>query len=79
MSPSCDVRKESFNNFSKYVQLFCRKGRLRLSKMILNGANHSGMIGYAISIFKDAIVEGNEKDKNWVAFYATREKVHYFE
>lgn len=51
------IRKEAVKLISIHVNKFEYKGRCMLIKYILNNSNHSGMIGYAISLYKNSIEE----------------------
>ena len=49
-----DVRQQSFKIFDRYFSKFSEdSGRYRLINIIIEMANHSGIIGYAISKIKD--------------------------
>nr|XP_026486799.1 glomulin-like isoform X1 [Vanessa tameamea] len=49
------LRKEAVKLISNHINKFEYKGRCMLIKYILNNANHSGMIGYAITLYKNSI------------------------
>lgn len=51
------IRKESVKMITEHVNKFEYKGRCLLIKYILNVANHSGMIGFAITLYKDSLDE----------------------
>ncbi|CAH2091265.1 unnamed protein product [Euphydryas editha] len=51
------IRKEAVKLISIHINKFEYKGRCMLIKYVLNNANHSGMIGYAISLYKNSIEE----------------------
>ncbi|KPI91685.1 Ubiquinone biosynthesis protein COQ9, mitochondrial [Papilio xuthus] len=55
------IRKTAVNLISVHVNKFQYKGRCLLIKYIFEIANHSGMIGYAITLYKNSI---NEAFKN---------------
>lgn len=49
------VRKISVTLMGLYINKFTYKGRCMLIKYLIETANHSGMIGYAITLFKNSI------------------------
>ncbi|XP_013140127.1 PREDICTED: glomulin-like isoform X1 [Papilio polytes] len=51
------IRKTAVNLISIHVNKFQYKGRCLLIKYVLEIANHSGMIGYAITLYKNSINE----------------------
>ncbi|XP_069359143.1 glomulin-like isoform X2 [Maniola hyperantus] len=51
------MRKESVKIITDHVNKFEYKGRSLLIKYILSVANHSGMIGYAITLYKNSLDE----------------------
>lgn len=51
------VRLNALNSIGSYIKKFDYKGKVMLIKYLIHGANHSGMIGYAITQFKDALHE----------------------
>lgn len=52
-----DIRKKSVKMIGDHINKFDFKGRVMLIEFLLGEANHSGMIGYAISIYKNSIDE----------------------
>ncbi|XP_041986715.1 glomulin-like [Aricia agestis] len=51
------LRKESVVILGTLVNKFDYKGRCSLIKYMIDNANHSGMIGYAISLYKNSLDE----------------------
>ncbi|XP_013190687.2 glomulin isoform X1 [Amyelois transitella] len=51
------IRKKSVTLISNHVNKFEYKGRCMLIKHLLGVTNHSGMIGYTISLYKNSIDE----------------------
>ncbi|XP_072947201.1 glomulin-like [Epargyreus clarus] len=51
------IRKYAVNLIKSHIHKFEHKGRCILIKYIINVANHSGMIGYVISLYKENINE----------------------
>ncbi|XP_023940320.1 glomulin isoform X1 [Bicyclus anynana] len=62
------VRKESVKIISDHVNKFEYKGRLLLIKYMLSVANHSGMIGYAITLYKNSLDEAFKEPELPVCF-----------
>ncbi|KAI5645468.1 hypothetical protein NE865_02555 [Phthorimaea operculella] len=57
------VRKNALKLLGAHVTKFDYKARCMLIKYILDIANHSGMIGYAITLYKNSIDEAFNHDK----------------
>ncbi|CAG5025472.1 unnamed protein product [Parnassius apollo] len=55
------IRKNAVNLIGIHINKFEYKGRCMLIKCLLEIANHSGMIGYAITLYKNSV---NESFKN---------------
>lgn len=51
------IRLAALNSIGSHIQKFDFKGKVMLIKYLIHGANHSGMIGYAITQYKDALHE----------------------
>ncbi|XP_053606603.1 glomulin-like isoform X1 [Plodia interpunctella] len=51
------IRKNAVNMIGDHIKKFEYKGRCMLIKNLLGVANHSGMIGYTISLFKNSVDE----------------------
>lgn len=49
------LRLDALNCIGSHVHKFDYKGKVMLIKYLIQGANHSGMIGYAITQYKDAL------------------------
>lgn len=57
-----ELRKNAVHLIGLHVNKFDYKGRTMLIKFILEFANHSGMIGYAITLYKNTIDEAFKDD-----------------
>ncbi|XP_037973413.2 glomulin [Plutella xylostella] len=55
------IRKQAVSVITLHVNKFDYKGRCMLIKYLLDTSNHSGMMGYAITLYKDSV---NEAFKN---------------
>lgn len=51
------IRKDTVSLIGAYVNKFNYKGRCMLIKYILEVSNHSGMIGYSVTLYKNSIDE----------------------
>lgn len=49
------IRKEAVKLIGLHINKFSFKGRIMLIKYLIDTANHSGMIGYAITLYKNSI------------------------
>lgn len=56
------IRKEAVAVIGKHVNKFDYRGRCVLVKYLIETSNHSGMIGYAISLYKNSIDEAFGED-----------------
>lgn len=57
------VRKDAVNLTSSFVNKYDYKGRCFLLKHVISVANHSGMIGYAITLYKNSIDEAFKSEE----------------
>lgn len=60
--PVKEIRTESIQIFSNYINMFTLAGRVQLYEMIFNTCQHSGMIGYCIQLVKDQIDSSLKKE-----------------
>lgn len=56
------LRLTALNCIGSHIQKFDNKGKYMLIKFLIQAANHSGMIGYAIKLYKDALHESFKDD-----------------
>lgn len=49
------VRLAALNSIGDHIQKFDYKGKVMLIKYLIQGSNHSGLIGYAVIQYKDAL------------------------
>lgn len=57
------IRRDTVGLIRAHVEKFDYKGRCKLIKYLLDVSNHSGMIGYVITLYKDSIDEGFKEEK----------------
>lgn len=51
------LRKTTLQCISNHIKKFDYKGRCMLIKYLIESSNHSGMIGYAINLYKETLIE----------------------